>query len=53
MTICFDANTDFIVKKPYKRMMILHNFFEFSLPVKELVNIYILTWAQLWNHQHS
>ena len=40
--LSWHANTDFIVKKAYKRMMILHNLFEFSLPVQELVNIYIL-----------
>ena len=36
------ANTDFIVKKAYKRMIILHNLFQFCLPISELVNIYIL-----------
>ena len=40
--LSWHANTDFIVKKAYKRMIILHNLFHFSLPISELVNIYIL-----------
>ena len=40
--LSWHENTEFIVKKAYKRMIILHNLFDFSLPVHELVNIYIL-----------
>ena len=40
--LTWDSNTDFIVKKAYKRMIILHNLFKFGLPVDELVQIYIL-----------
>ena len=35
-------NTEFVVKKAYKRMTILHNLFDFCVPRHELVNIYIL-----------
>ena len=38
----WESNTDFIVKKAYKRMIILQNLFKFGLPVEELVQIYIL-----------
>ena len=40
--LSWHSNTDFLVKKAYKRMIILHNLFEFSLPTSELINIYIL-----------
>ena len=40
--LTWDSNTDFIVRKAYKRMAILHNLFKFGLPVDELVQIYIL-----------
>ena len=32
----WESNTDFIVKKAYKRMIILQNLFKFGLPVEEL-----------------
>ena len=41
-TLTWDSNTDFIVKKAYKRMSILHNLFKFGLPEDELIQIYIL-----------
>ena len=40
--LSWHSNTDFIVKKAYKRMLILHKLYEFNLPVVEMVNIYIL-----------
>ena len=36
------SNSEFIVKKAYKRMLILHNLFKFNLPVDEMIGIYIL-----------
>ena len=40
--LSWHSNTNFLVKKAYKRMIILHNLFEFNLPISELINIYIL-----------
>ena len=40
--LTWDSNTDFITKKAYKIMTILHNLSSFGLPVDELVNIYVL-----------
>ena len=40
--LTWDSNTEFIVRKAYKRMAISHNLFKFGLPVDELVQIYIL-----------
>ena len=40
--LTWESNTEFIVKKAYKRMIILQNLFKFGLPVEELVHIYIL-----------
>ena len=40
--LTWHSNTDFLVKKAYKRMLILHKLFEFNLPVAEMINIYIL-----------
>ena len=36
------SNTDFIVKKSYTRMLMLHKLAEFDMPVEEMLNIYIL-----------
>ena len=36
------SNTEFIVKKSYKRMLMLHKLYAFHLPVQEMLNIYIL-----------
>ena len=36
------SNTDFIVKKAYKRMLMLHKLYKFNLPVQEMLDIYIL-----------
>ena len=36
------SNTDFIVKKAYTRMILLHNLFDFGLPMTEMIDIYIL-----------
>ena len=50
--LSWHANTDFLVKKAYKRMIILHNLFEFSFPITELVNIVnIFTFDQFWKPQ--
>ena len=42
--LTWESNTEFIVKKAYKkmRMIILQNLFKFGLPVVELIHIYIL-----------
>ena len=40
--LTWESNTDFIVKKAYKRMIMLHKLFEFGLPQEEMINIYIL-----------
>ena len=40
--LTWHSNTNFLVKKAYKRMIILHNLFEFRLPMEEMINIYIL-----------
>ena len=40
--LTWESNTQFIVKKAYKRMIILHNLFKFGLPLKDMVEIYIL-----------
>ena len=40
--LTWDSNTDFITKRAYKRMIILHNLFKFSLPMQDMMNIYIL-----------
>ena len=37
-----ELNIESIVKKVYKRMIILQNLFKFDLPAEELVHIYIL-----------
>ena len=31
-----------VVKKAYNRMVLLHNLFDFGLPMTEMINIYIL-----------
>ena len=40
--LTWHSNTNFLVKKAYSRMTILHNLFEFRLPMEEMINIYIL-----------
>ena len=40
--LTWHSNTNFLVKKAYSRMIILHNLFEFRLPMEEMINIYIL-----------
>ena len=40
--LTWHSNTDYIVKKAYTRMIILHNLFDFGLPLTEMINIYIL-----------
>ena len=36
------ANTEFIVKKAYTRMLILHKLSEFEVPIEDMLNIYVL-----------
>ena len=38
----WDANTDFLTKKAYKRMRMLHKLIEFGVPTADLILIYIL-----------
>ena len=40
--LTWHSNTDHIVKKAYTRMILLHNLFDFGLPMTEMINIYIL-----------
>ena len=40
--LSFKKNTQYLIKKAYKRMIILEKLYEFNLPVEEMVNIYIL-----------
>ena len=40
--LSWKSNTSFIVKKAYKRMPILHKLYEFDVPRKDLLEIYIL-----------
>ena len=41
-TLTWSSNSDFIVKKAYKRMLMLHKLYEFQLPAEEMLEIYIL-----------
>ena len=40
--LTWNENTKNIVTRAYQRMVILHNLFEFNMPIIELLNIYIL-----------
>ena len=40
--LSFKSNTNFITKKAYKRMSILHNLCQFNVPLEDLLNIYTL-----------
>ena len=40
--LSFKSNTNHITRNAYKRMTILHKLGKFSLPVEDLVNIYVL-----------
>ena len=40
--LSFKSNTNYITRNAYKRMVILHRLGKFSLPISDLVNIYIL-----------
>ena len=40
--LSFKSNTEQITRNAYKRMVILHKLGKFSLPISDLVNIYIL-----------
>ena len=40
--LTWHGNTEFIVKKAYKRMLMLQKLYEFSLPAEEMINIYVL-----------
>ena len=39
--LTWHSNTDFIIKKAYKRMM-LHKLFDFGLQMEDIIEIYIL-----------
>ena len=41
-TLSWHSNTSHIVKKAYKRMTILQNLYNFSVPLEDLVEIYTL-----------
>merc|ERR1711954_337974 len=40
--LSWQANTNHIVRQAYKRMSILQNLYSFSVPLQDLVEIYIL-----------
>ena len=40
--LSFKSNTNYITRNAYKRMVILHKLGKFSLPISDLVKIYIL-----------
>ena len=40
--LSFKSNTQFMTRKAYKRMSILHNLCKFNVPIEDLLNIYIL-----------
>ena len=40
--LSFKSNTNSIVKRAYKRMLILHNLSKFHLPLEDLVTVYVL-----------
>ena len=39
--LSFNSNTDYIVKKAYKRMLMLHKLYDFNVPVHEMLDIYV------------
>ena len=41
-SLSWQANTNYIVRQAYKRMTILQNLYKFSVPLEDLVLIYIL-----------
>ena len=41
-SLSWQANTNHIVKQAYKRMSILQNLYSFSIPLQDLIEIYIL-----------
>ena len=38
----WQANTNYIVQKAYKRMSLLHRLYEFAVPMEDLREIYVL-----------
>ena len=40
--LTWQPNTDFITKKAYKRMIMLHKLFDFGLQMEDMLDIYIL-----------
>ena len=40
--LTWQSNTDFITKKAYKRMIMLHKLFDFGLQMEDMLEIYIL-----------
>ena len=40
--LSWHSNSDFIVKKAYKRMTMLHKLYEFSISTEDMLEIYIL-----------
>ena len=40
--LSWHSNSDFIVKKAYKRMIMLHKLYEFSISIEDILEIYIL-----------
>ena len=41
-SLSWQANTNYIVRQAYKRMTILQNLYKFSVPLEDLILIYIL-----------
>ena len=40
--LCWQSNTNHIVRQAYKRMTILQNLYKFSVPLEDLISIYTL-----------
>ena len=40
--LSWKSNTDSIIKKAYKRMILLKNLFAFNVPMEDMIEIYIL-----------
>ena len=41
-TLTWNANTQYLVKRANSRLRLLHKLVSFSVPVSDLINIYIL-----------
>ena len=49
--LAFNSNTENITRNAYKRMRILHNLNQFSVPHDDKINIYVLYIGLFWRSQ--